>query len=76
MNSEVTAPLKWVRENQDKLVEFIRNIVRVPSVSGMELDAQKLVYKKLEELNLQPKYTYPDVEILKKNKDYFEIDFF
>jgi acetylornithine deacetylase len=72
MNSEVAAPIKWIRENQDKLVEFIQKIVRVPSVSGMELDAQKLIYKKLEELNLQPKYAYPDVDILKKNKDYFE----
>ena len=71
-SDKITAPIKWIRDNQDKLVEFIQEIVRVPSVSGMELDAQKLIYKKLEEINLQPKYVYPDVEILKKHNDYFE----
>ena len=72
MNSEESAPINWIRKNQDKLVKLIQDLVRIPSVSGKEGDVQKFIFKKLTELNLEPKYVYPDIETLRKNEDFFE----
>ncbi len=72
MNSEESTPINWIRNNQEKVVKFIQDLVRIPSVSGKEEDVQKLIFGKLTELNLDPKYVYPDIEKLKKNEDFFE----
>ncbi|MFW9823034.1 MAG: ArgE/DapE family deacylase [Candidatus Thorarchaeota archaeon] len=72
MSSEELAPIKWIRDNKEKLVEFIQDLVRIPSVSGKEEDVQKFIFKKLKELNLEPKYVYSDIEKLRKSQDFFE----
>lgn len=72
MSSEEPASIKWITNNQDKLVKLIQDLVRIPSVSGKEDDVQKFIFKKLTELNLEPKYVYPDIETLRKNDDFFE----
>jgi acetylornithine deacetylase len=72
MKSEASPPIQWIRNNKDLLVKFIQQIVRIPSVSGNEKDVQVAIYKKLEELNLNPKYVYPDIDILRKHEDFFE----
>ncbi|MHA2009322.1 MAG: ArgE/DapE family deacylase [Promethearchaeota archaeon] len=72
MNSTELDPISWIRNNQDKLVKFIQDLVRIPSVSGKEEEVQNFIYEKLSELNLSPKYVFPDVQTLKRSDDYFE----
>ncbi|MHA1932650.1 MAG: M20/M25/M40 family metallo-hydrolase, partial [Promethearchaeota archaeon] len=72
MNSDDSAPIIWIRNNEDKLVSFIQDLVKIPSVSGKEEDVQKFIFNKLTELNLEPKYVYPDIETLRKDEDFFE----
>ncbi|MHA2181643.1 MAG: ArgE/DapE family deacylase [Promethearchaeota archaeon] len=72
MNSDESTPITWVRNNEEKLVSLIQDLVRIPSVSGKEGDVQKFIHKKLTELNLEPKYVYPDIETLRKSDDFFE----
>ena len=72
MKSKEPTPIKWIRNNQDKLVRLIQDLVRIPSVSGKEEEVQKFVFKKLTELELNPEFILPDVETLKKSEDYFE----
>ncbi|GAF80014.1 unnamed protein product, partial [marine sediment metagenome] len=72
MNSEESAPITWVRNNKEKLVKFVQDLVRIPSVSGKEEEVQKFIFRKLTELNLEPKYIYPDIETLRKSEDFFE----
>ncbi|MFW9896225.1 MAG: ArgE/DapE family deacylase [Candidatus Thorarchaeota archaeon] len=72
MSSVKLTPIKWIQDNQEDLVKFIQDIVRIPSVSGKEEDVQKFIFNKLNELNLEPKYVYPDIEALRKNDDFFE----
>lgn len=72
MNFNESPPIKWMRENQDLLVNLIQELVRIPSVSGKELEAQKTVYKRFKELDLTPKFVNPDEKILRDNRDYFE----
>jgi len=72
MPTEEPTPITWIRNNQDKLVKFIQDLVRIPSVSGEEEEIQKFIYKKLTELELNPKLIYPDIEALRKSNDFFE----
>jgi acetylornithine deacetylase len=72
MSSDELAPIKWVRNNQEKLIKLIQELVRIPSVSGKEEDVQNFIYKKLSELNLETKYVFPDINILRKDIDFFE----
>lgn len=72
MNSTESTPIIWIRNNQDKLVKFIQDLVRIPSISGKEEEIQKFVYKKFTELDLKPQFIHPDVETLQKSDDYFE----
>jgi acetylornithine deacetylase len=72
MNNKESAPITWVQNNQDKLVSLIQELVRIPSVSGKEEEVQKAIFNKLTELNLEPKYVYPDIETLRKDPDFFE----
>jgi acetylornithine deacetylase len=72
MNSEKSAPIKWIWDNKDVLVRLIQDLVRIPSVSGDEGEIQKFIHEKLKELGLNPKFIYPDVETLRKSIDYFE----
>ena len=72
MNSKEPTSIIWVRKNRDKLVKLIQDLVRIPSVSGKEEEVQKFIFRKLTELNLEPKYIYPDIETLRKSDDFFE----
>ncbi|MFW9873398.1 MAG: ArgE/DapE family deacylase [Candidatus Thorarchaeota archaeon] len=72
MNSEEQSPIDWVRNNQEKLVKLIQDLVKIPSVSGKEEDVQKFIFTKLEELNLSPNFIYPVIETLRKSDDFFE----
>lgn len=72
MNQEEPTPITWIRNNQDKLVKFIQDLVRIPSISGKEEEIQKFIYKKLTDLDLEPKFIYPDIETLRKSDDYFK----
>ncbi len=72
MTSEEPTPITWIRNNQDKLVKFIQDLVRIPSISGEEGEIQKFIYKKLTELELNPEFIHPDIEALRKSNDFFE----
>jgi acetylornithine deacetylase len=72
MNLKKQDPKDWVQKNKDELIKLIREMVKIPSVSGKEGDVQKFIFQKLSELNLNPKYIYPDVSLLEKSDDYFK----
>ncbi|MFW9942583.1 MAG: ArgE/DapE family deacylase [Candidatus Thorarchaeota archaeon] len=72
MQSEEPPPITWIRNNQDKLIKLIQDLVRIPSVSGKEEEIQKFIHKKLTELDLNPKFVYANVESLQKSDDYFK----
>ncbi|MFW9975935.1 MAG: ArgE/DapE family deacylase [Candidatus Thorarchaeota archaeon] len=67
-----TSVRNWIRENDDQLISLIQNLVKIPSVSGDEFKIQKFIHKVLKEMKLKPEMIAPDLEILKKDADYFE----
>ena len=76
MNKDILPPIKWIRGNQKILIDLIQQLVQIPSVSGLELEIQKLVFKKLSELGLKPEYVNPDLNILRENQDFFKTSSF
>ncbi|MFW9874262.1 MAG: ArgE/DapE family deacylase [Candidatus Thorarchaeota archaeon] len=72
MPLEVPAPITWIRNNQDKLIKLVQDLVRIPSVSGKEEDVQKFIHKKLTTLDINPRFIFPNIDILRKSNDYFE----
>lgn len=74
MNKEKTelAILDWIRDNQNDLVTLLQDLVRIPSVSGEELEVQKRLHRELEVMGLDPEMFYPNEKELQKHKDFFE----
>ncbi|MFW9801658.1 MAG: M20/M25/M40 family metallo-hydrolase, partial [Candidatus Thorarchaeota archaeon] len=64
--------LKWIYENQERLVRLTRDLVQIPSVSGEEYDIQKRVHKELDQMDLGPEFFNPDEKKLRSHKDFFE----
>jgi acetylornithine deacetylase len=62
----------WIRENDQHLINLIQGLVRIPSISGDELKVQEYVHKVLSAMKLKPEFMNPDLEILKKDIDYFK----
>ncbi len=62
----------WIRDNEEKLVKLTQSLVRIPSISGDELEVQKLVHKVLKDMKLKPEFSYPDLKVLREDIDYFE----
>ncbi|MFW9864406.1 MAG: ArgE/DapE family deacylase [Candidatus Thorarchaeota archaeon] len=73
MTDESTALiLKWIHENQERLVRLTRDLVQIPSISGEEYDIQKRVHKELDQMDLGPEFFNPDEKKLRSHKDFFE----
>ena len=62
----------WVRKNENELVELLQDLVRIPSVTGKEYTVQKFILKKLEALDLDAKFIFPNIDVLRKHDDFFE----
>ncbi|MHA2356025.1 MAG: ArgE/DapE family deacylase [Candidatus Thorarchaeota archaeon] len=71
-NKEETVISEWIRDNQKDLISLLQDLVRIPSVSGEELEVQKRLHQELERMGLSPEMFYPDDKELRKHKDFFE----
>ncbi|MCE7734513.1 MAG: ArgE/DapE family deacylase [Candidatus Heimdallarchaeota archaeon] len=72
MNVHETEVYKWIRNNKDELIELTQSLVAIPSISGKEYDGQSFLFKKFEEMGLEPSYANPSIEDLRKHEDFFE----
>ncbi|MFX1605339.1 MAG: ArgE/DapE family deacylase [Promethearchaeota archaeon] len=63
---------EWIRSNDERLIKLTQELVKIPSISGDELKVQKFVHKVLKEMKLRPEMIQPDLEILRKDIDYFK----
>jgi acetylornithine deacetylase len=62
----------WIRENEDQLIKLTQGLVRIPSISGDESNIQSFMHKILRDMKLDPEMISPDLQVLKKDADYFE----
>jgi len=62
----------WIRENDERLIKLTQALVRIPSISGDELKVQEFLHRTLKDMKLKPEMIHPDLDILRKDTDYFE----
>ncbi len=62
--------LEWIDWRRDYLIDFLRNLIGVPSITGEELEIQKLIARKLESMDLEVDLWEPDHEELTKHPAY------
>ena len=62
--------IEWIDQRRSTIIEFLRQLVTIPSVTGEELDIQKCISRKLNEMGLQVDTWEPDMDDLKKHPAY------
>ncbi len=62
--------LEYIEKNRSKIVEFLRTLVSIPSVTGEELEIQKFIEGKLRALGLRVDVWEPDTEELRTHPAY------
>src|SRR5512139_101759 len=62
--------IEWIDQRRSTIIEFLRQLVTIPSVTGEELDIQKCISRILNEMGLQVDTWEPDMDDLKKRPAY------
>ena len=62
--------LEEIENRRGHIVEFLRKLISIPSVTGEELQVQKFITRKLTELGLEVDLWEPNLEELKKHPAY------
>jgi acetylornithine deacetylase len=61
-----------IDDERDRMVDFLRTLVRTPSVTGDEAAVQEHVVEKFESLGFTPDVWEPDPDVLRDHPAYFE----
>lgn len=59
--------LNWIVREQEGIVRFLQELIRIPSVTGEEGEIQKFISRKLGAMGLTVDIWEPDLEALKKH---------
>jgi acetylornithine deacetylase len=59
--------IQWIDREKNQIVEFLRNLIQFPSVTGDEGEIQKFIHSKLEKMGLTVEVWEPDLAILKNH---------
>lgn len=62
--------LRHIGKNQDRIIEFLKELISFPSVTGNELEIQKFIASKLERMGLEVDMWELDHEELKQHPAY------
>jgi acetylornithine deacetylase len=64
--------LGYLDSRGDEIVDFLRRLVGIPSVVGLEGEAQKFMYHTFRGMGLEVDMWEPDINELKKHPAFFE----
>jgi len=64
--------LSYLDSKRDEIIEFLRKLIRIPSVVGEELEAQEFMYRTFRDMNLEVDMWEPDVNELRRHPAFFE----
>ncbi len=62
---------QWLQDNREEAIQFLQQLVRIPSTQGNEASVQQLVASKLEKIGLQVESWELDGNQLKKHPYFF-----
>jgi len=60
----------WIDQQRGTILDFLRQLVAIPSVTGSELEVQTFISAKLEKMGLEVDRWEPDIEELSKHPAY------
>jgi len=63
----------WIDQSQETVINFLRDLIRIPSVTGEEGEIQRFLSRRLTEMGLQVDVWEPDIEELKRHPGYVEV---
>jgi acetylornithine deacetylase len=63
----------WVDGGRDEIIGFLRDLIRIPSVSGEEREIQHFIAGQLRAMGLEVAVWEPDREALKRHPAYVEV---
>ena len=66
--------LEHIEKKRTSIVELLKTLISIPSVTGDELEIQKFIERKLKALGLEVDVWTPDLEELKKHPAYLPPD--
>lgn len=72
LESKIKKILKEINGRKDEIIDFLQDLVRIPSVTGYEGNAQTFIERKFRELNLEVDVFEADIRKLRKDPAYFE----
>ena len=61
---------EWIDQQRGAILDFLRQLVAIPSVTGSELEVQTFISRKLEGMGLHVDRWEPDIEELSKHPAY------
>ena len=59
--------LNWIEQEQQEIVRFLQELIRIPSVTGEEGEIQTFISRKLRDMGLTVDMWEPDLEALKQH---------
>ena len=62
--------IQWIDREGDQIVEFLRDLIKFPSVTGEEGEIQQFIARKLKKMGLAVDVWEPDLEALKRHPAY------
>lgn len=70
MNPIAAKVVHWIEEKDDHIVQFLKELLSFPSVTGQELEIQRYIAARLEAMGLKIDMWEPEVELLKTHPAY------
>lgn len=64
---------RWIDKNQETIVGFLQDLIRVPSVTGDEGPIQELIAGQLKEMGLEVDVFEPSLEALRQHPAFVEV---
>jgi acetylornithine deacetylase len=61
---------EWIDQERETILDFLRRLVAIPSVTGSELEVQKFISSKLEGMSLHVDRWEPDIGEISKHPAY------
>lgn len=64
--------LEKINGQKDEMIKYLQDLVKIPSVTGQEQEAQQFIEKKFREMGLETDMFEPEVEALRNHPAFFE----
>ena len=64
LNEQEKQLMAWIDDHRDEIIEFWRDLIRIPSLTGHEGEAQRFVEKQLRKIGMDMDVWEPDVKEL------------